>query len=184
MESQDLFMPLAEKIAAGGDGAEHAGASGTLDALLLKEHGPEFHHEFKLLTAEADNGDADALYELGLLYRNKIFDGNAMPEVAFNLIFKAAMLGHPDAQHRLALMHWRGEGVTHSKQLALAWCRLAGKVPRDLISDLSPWESMMTPAELVEANGVYEQLCVSLAGFNHEDLPGGLPRVLPPLMNP
>ncbi|MBC3375468.1 sel1 repeat family protein [Pseudomonas sp. SWRI92] len=58
----------------------------------------------------ADDGDAQAQYELGEFY----YDGKAAPrdlKLALSYFEKASLQGHPQAQYKLGGMFFHGEGV-------------------------------------------------------------------------
>jgi len=58
----------------------------------------------------ASDGDAEAQYNLGIIYRKG--DGQPRnPAEAFKWFKKAAEQGHVDAQHILGMMFTKGEGV-------------------------------------------------------------------------
>lgn len=78
----------------------------------------------KLWQPLADKGDANAQYNIGLLYRNgqgvKQDDRQAL--VWFS---KAAQQGMLDAQYNTGLMYFEGRGVAASKPEAFEWWKLA-----------------------------------------------------------
>ena len=120
--------------------------------------------ELQKMVAEAETGDVDAIYVLGMAYRNRVpeIEIERQSETAFEWISKAANLGHPDAQHRLALMYWRGEGTTKSKSNALAWCQIAGREPKDVIGNKSAWKRQMSAREIKKAKQLRSALVIFL----------------------
>jgi len=74
----------------------------------------------------AEQGDADAQYELGLQY----FNGYGVAknyETATAWFRKAAEQGVAFAQYNLGLMYFYGQGVTQDYREAAAWFRKAGE---------------------------------------------------------
>lgn len=68
----------------------------------------------------AKEGDADAQYTLGTLYRS----GTGVPKnegKAFKWYQKAAEQGMADAQYNLGLMYASGDGVTEDNSIAVDW---------------------------------------------------------------
>jgi TPR repeat protein len=68
----------------------------------------------------AEQGYADAQFNLGLMYAN----GEGVPqdmEQAVELFKKAAEQGHVDAQNNLGAMYFTGEGVARDEKKAIQW---------------------------------------------------------------
>ncbi len=68
----------------------------------------------------AEQGYADAQFNLGLMYAN----GEGVPqdmEQAAELFKKAAEQGHVDAQNNLGAMYFTGEGVARDEKKAIEW---------------------------------------------------------------
>ncbi|MBS0496827.1 MAG: sel1 repeat family protein [Gammaproteobacteria bacterium] len=68
----------------------------------------------------AEQGYADAQFNLGLMYAN----GEGVPqdmEQAVELFKKAAEQGHVDAQNNLGAMYFTGEGVARDEKKAIEW---------------------------------------------------------------
>ncbi|WP_293004660.1 tetratricopeptide repeat protein [Nitrosomonas sp.] len=68
----------------------------------------------------AEQGYADAQFNLGLMYAN----GEGVPqdmEQAVELFKKAAEQGHVDAQNNLGAMYFTGEGVARNEKKAIEW---------------------------------------------------------------
>ena len=67
----------------------------------------------KIWTVEAEEGNKEAIYNIGLLY----FFGNGVEKnlpVAFEYCQKSAFMGSPRAQNNLAFMYNKGLGVEKS----------------------------------------------------------------------
>lgn len=86
----------------------------------------DFVTAFKEMTLAATQGDADAQYNLGILYGRG--EGVSQDYVQAALwYYKAAEQGKVDAQYLLSLMYLKGEGVTKDFSLAVLWCRKAAE---------------------------------------------------------
>jgi Sel1 repeat-containing protein len=82
--------------------------------------------EFEELTAAAQGGDAKAQYNLGMLYHNG--GGKAHPrdyEQAMKWLRMAADQGHVEAEDRVGLMYYLGEGVPQDYLEAVRWYKTA-----------------------------------------------------------
>jgi hypothetical protein len=73
--------------------------------------------------AEAEAGDADALYQLALFHLG--LGGEWQPEAAIPLIQEAAGAGVPEAQYWLAWQHESGPLLPHDPAIALGWYQRA-----------------------------------------------------------
>ena len=74
----------------------------------------------------ADQGDADAQFNLGLMYEN----GQGVPQdyaEAFKLYRLAADQGDADAQYNLGVMYKNGQGFPQDYAEAFKWFRLSAK---------------------------------------------------------
>ncbi len=77
-------------------------------------------------TPLAEQGDADAQYNLGFMYRN----GEGVPqdyETALKWYRLAAEQGNTDAQFNLGLMYYLGQGGLPDYKTAAKWYRLAAE---------------------------------------------------------
>ncbi|MBR6436610.1 MAG: sel1 repeat family protein, partial [Thermoguttaceae bacterium] len=83
----------------------------------------------------AEQGDADAQYNLGVFYSQDDSVDKDMTE-AVKWFRKAAELGHVEAQFNLALCYAKGEGVDKDTEEALKWHRKAAE-NGDAISQLN-----------------------------------------------
>ena len=105
---------------------------------------------FQLNQSKANQGDANAQFNLALMYKH----GEGVPQdfkQAIQWYTKAAEQGDVDAQYNLALMYKNGEGVLQDYMIAYAWFNLAafqgGELPRknrDIILE------RMTPSQIEE----------------------------------
>ena len=83
-------------------------------------------YELDLLMRRAQNGDADAQYDLGERY----YDGNGVsenPEKAVYWYKKAADQGHLEAQYSLGWCYKNGEGVATNFTLGAEWLKKAAQ---------------------------------------------------------
>ena len=83
----------------------------------------DYQTALKLWKPLADQGDARAQYNLGLMYRN----GNGIQDdvEAAKWFRKAAENGDVKAQHNLGMMYTKGEGVEQDYAEAVKWYRKA-----------------------------------------------------------
>ena len=74
----------------------------------------------------AEQGDADAQYNLGVMYEK----GRGVPQddkIALKWFTLAAEQGYARAQHNLGVMYANGEGVPQNDKSAVKWYRLAAE---------------------------------------------------------
>ncbi len=86
--------------------------------------------EIRALQERADTGDANAQYELGLLYieehptlQEKVLDC----EKAEHWFMCAAQGGNTDAQCKIGWIYWVGMGVAMDNEVAAKWLTIAAK---------------------------------------------------------
>jgi len=72
----------------------------------------------------AELGDAEAQYNLGVMYDQGAFVDRDLARAA-SWYRKAAEQGFMDAQTNLGMMYYRGEGVTRDRTEAARWFQLA-----------------------------------------------------------
>lgn len=73
------------------------------------------------LLKDAQGGNADSQFKLGVLYRNTKIDDSE----AAHWFRLAAEQGHSNAQVNLGFMYYHGKGVIQDYQEAMRWYRLA-----------------------------------------------------------
>ena len=104
---------------------------------------------FKATKIKAEQGDADAQHNLGLMY----YRGHGMPKdylEAVKWFRKAAEQGHAQAQFLLASMYYLGRGVPQNDIESYAWCLLARANEFEEVSKtISTLEKLLT-AEQIE----------------------------------
>ena len=99
----------------------------------------------------AEQGDADAQYNLGLMYANGrgVLKDDAEAVRWYRL---AAEQGHAGAQYNLGLMYSKGEGVLKDSVLAHTWFNIAGANGNEAARKLrDSLERDMTRAEVSRA---------------------------------
>src|SRR5437867_3927243 len=79
--------------------------------------------DFERTKASAEKGDAEAQYELGLLYANGTGVRRSLSKSA-NWTCKAAEQGHARAQYQLGWDYTTGEGIKTNLTEAAHWIRL------------------------------------------------------------
>ena len=103
--------------------ATGAAADSYEDAVSAYDRG-DYTRAAQLLRPLAEQGDALAQYNLGVLYRK----GRGVPQddvQARQWYEKAAVQGQAKAQYNLGTLYFNGEGVPKDYQQALRWFRLA-----------------------------------------------------------
>jgi hypothetical protein len=86
----------------------------------------DFTTALKLLTPLAEQGDAVAQHNLGVMYRDGVFVPQSYTE-AVKWFRLAAQQGLKEAQFNLASMYHNGQGVTQNYTEAVKWWRLAAQ---------------------------------------------------------
>lgn len=78
------------------------------------------------LKALADEGTAEAQYQMGKLYaEGEVVEQDAL--ASMNWVAKAGLQGHAKAQHTMGLMYEKGFGVSQSIRDAIDWHKAAAK---------------------------------------------------------
>jgi len=80
--------------------------------------------QFVKLSLQAEQGDADAQYTVGMMY----YAGQQVPQnktLAVIWLEKAARQGQSNAQYFLSLMYGLADGVAQNQRAAVRWCRAA-----------------------------------------------------------
>lgn len=99
----------------------------------------------------AEQGDADAQWQLGILYHN----GEGVPKndaVAVQWFERAAQQGYVRAQSTLGAYYWAGRGVPQDFSKAYFWSQLAlAQGDEDSKSRLEGLSAQMTQAQVVSA---------------------------------
>lgn len=108
-------------------------------------------HTFKLQSKAAKQGNADAEYDLGIMYElGKGVTKDSTESVKW--FGKAAEHGHAAAQYKLGVIYYNGKGVPKDNVLAYKWVNLAAAQGREGATDyLKIIEKSMTSAQVVEA---------------------------------
>jgi cell division septation protein DedD len=98
--------------------------AGPLDDASAAYHRGDFAAAVKLIRPLAEQGDARAQANLGVLYEN----GQGVPQddiEAAKWYRKAANQGDASAQYKLGGLYWQGKGVPRNGEEALKWYRQA-----------------------------------------------------------
>ncbi len=137
-EPTDLFDDLSKELAklllpdskvrsinASNDGSKIEEQSDTPDS-RTKAQQEEFTIKFKDSKAKAEQGDASAQYNLGVVYHEGV--GVLQDDKqAVKWWRKAAEQGYASAQYNLALMYAKGQGVLQNYKQAVKWFRKAAE---------------------------------------------------------
>jgi TPR repeat protein len=125
------------------------------DAVAAYDQG-DYDTAFRLMKPLAEQGAADAQFNLGLFYAK----GEGVPQSyaeAVKWYSKAAEQGFVRAQHNLGTMYGEGEGVTQDYVLAHMWFNIAASQSvkaedRELaVKNRDLTAAIMTPAQIAEA---------------------------------
>ncbi len=95
-------------------------AAGALDDGLNAYQAGNYRQAFELWKPLAEAGDADAEYNIGLLYMNGL-GVKKNSRYARQLFMAAAEQGQADAQYNLGLMYYQGNTVFRSNKDAFTW---------------------------------------------------------------
>ena len=106
--------------------APHAVPADEMSKGMAAYQAGNFEQAYQLWLPLAKKGDANAQYNLGLLYQK----GQGVEQndrEALIWFSKAAQQGLLDAQYNTALMYYEGRGVAVSKMEAIEWWKLAAE---------------------------------------------------------
>ena len=116
-----LCLTIAVLLGSGGIGYAQDFQKG-----LTAAQSGDFATALREWTPLAEQGDASAQYNLGLMYDN----GQGVPQnykTAVTWYTLAAKQGNAAAQYNLGVMYRGGQGVTQDYKTAVEWFRLAAK---------------------------------------------------------
>ena len=116
-----------------------------------------YEKALKIWAVEAEEGNKEAIYNIGLLY----FFGNGVEKnlpLAFEYCQKSAFMGSPRAQNNLAFMYNKGLGVEKSYIDSYVWASVAIKhgYNSQLIRDDA--RIHLTPAMLRDARKLFTDI--------------------------
>lgn len=115
----------------------------------------------KFFKAVAEQGDATAQYNLGLMYS----DGQGVPQdyaEAMRWYKLAAQQGDSTAQHNLGVMYAKGQGVLQDYARSYLWFNLAAtKGDSDSVKNRDISAKNMTPQEIAEAQKMARECLAS-----------------------
>ena len=132
-------------------------------------------YDFKVTTSLAQQGDAEAQFKLGNMYRSgrsfsgeRIYEngGYRTPSVyvvkkdsveAVKWYLKSAQQGHHRAQITLAYLYCKGEGVKVDSVEAYAYYNLAG-VTQSAEQKLKELENVLTPSQIEAGQKRFKEL--------------------------
>lgn len=106
----------------------------------------------KWLEKAADQGNLEAMFDLGQIYGTQYGDIKADHELSLNWYQKAAEKGYATAQYAVAVKYFKGEGVTTDYVTAYAWMDVSvgnGYKPAESYRDLIG--EVMSPDQLKQA---------------------------------
>ena len=106
--------------------------------------------DFNSLKALAEKGDAEAQYEIGMMYR-KGEGVEADLKEAFKWTRKAAEQDQPLAQYELGWMYDYGEGVEKDIVMAYVWFYIAPDVQSKIVRGLA---QRMNPEQIAAAKAM------------------------------
>lgn len=87
--------------------------------------------DFQKLQARADGGEAQAQFEMGLVFERGMLGQEQDLKQAFRWYAAAAPQGHVSAQNNLATLYTRGKGVERDYGEAVKWYRVAAMSGND-----------------------------------------------------
>jgi TPR repeat protein len=94
--------------------------------LLHGSHKDELAFDYEKARRGAEQGDANAQFRLGLIYRNGVVARQNDAE-AVKWFRLAAEQGHGEAQYQLGLAYANGQGIPFNFSEAEKWARLAAE---------------------------------------------------------
>lgn len=112
-----------------GDGAGYGGGIGGgagMGSPFVNDTGPvepPRHHDPAMdrLMRAAEQGRADAQYQLGMVFLNGEHGSHSDPSSAFHWIYEAAEQGYGRAERQVSQMFMQGIGVRHNRREAMEW---------------------------------------------------------------
>ena len=114
-------------------------------------HHKDYQTALKLWQPLAEQGDAKAQYNLGVLDAK----GRGVPKnytKAVKWFLKAATQGYAKAQYNLGVMYQKGLGVTKDYVQAYMWFQLAAvKGDGNAVKSLDKLSKLMTPSQIIKA---------------------------------
>ena len=126
-------------------------AAGQYEDGTAAYHRKDYQTAIKLWKPLAEQGDARAQYDLGVLDAK----GRGVPQnyaKAVKWFYKAAEQGYAKAQYNLGVMYKKGLGVTKDYAQAHMWFRLAAiRGDANAIKSIDRLSKLMTPAQIAKA---------------------------------
>jgi TPR repeat protein len=113
----------------------------------------------KWLEKAADQGNQEAMFDLGQLYGTQYGEIKADHELSLKWYLKAAEKGYANAQYAVGVKYFKGEGVTTDYVTAYAWMDVSmrnGYKPAESFRDLIG--EVMSPEKLKQAKESAEEI--------------------------
>lgn len=104
-------------------------------AQVADEPEAELNQELSAMLAQAEDGDVEAQYQLGIVY----YHGEGLPQdlkAALHWFEQAGLQGDAEAQFNLGLMFGRGEGTTKDINKSVEWFKLAAEQGHEGASEI------------------------------------------------
>jgi len=105
----------------------------------------------------AENGNAEAQFEVGITYLNGTSYMPSNYATAFRLLTSAAEQGHAGAQYELGMMFYKGKGPQKNDAEALKWLQLAARngypIPHDLLPKKEGSQSSLSTSIPMKSEG-------------------------------
>ncbi len=118
---------------------------------------------FKLYNQAAEQGSAEAMFELGLIYGSGQEGVKRDPEKARELYLKAANQGNAKAQYYYGVTYFRGEGVPTDYVRGHAWMHVALVNGHEAAkSYLETIEEVLSEADLEESKNISDKLLAEI----------------------
>lgn len=141
---------------------------------IEKKRALEIEQSLDSLIHRSDNGDVEALVELGLIKYNGLYNQQKHLVGAFDCLKRAAFLGSAKAQHMLSSMHWKGEGTDKNKVHAHAWAVVASSKVDDAKSNVEVFQREMTMDQIYESDNLVKTIKAALQkNLNEGFMPAG-----------
>jgi TPR repeat protein len=118
---------------------------------------------FKLYNQAAEQGSAEAMFELGMIYGSGQENVKRDMDKAREMYLKAANQGHAKAQYYYGVTYFRGEGVPTDYVQGHAWMNVAlengYKAAKSYIETL---EEILSEADLEESKDISDKLLAEM----------------------
>jgi hypothetical protein len=126
--------------------------------------------KFQEYKASAEQGDAEAQFNLGFCYD----DGRGVAKdyvEAVKWYRKAAVQGHAEAQYNLGCCYANGQGVAKDKVEAYAWFSWAAKADSDAAGSRDLLRKELTPKQFTDAQKRMKEMRWQIAAKSKPSTP-------------